>query len=108
MWNIVLLDEAEKDMKRLDPSVRLQVLKGIQKVAKNPLSADQGGYNDHRIAKSIEDSIDFVTKRQVWRRMIQKIIRAMLIAMNIWRRSQAAALSSKAARRNALLRFAII
>ena len=44
MWNIVLLDEAEKDMKRLDSSVRLQVLKGIQKVAKNPLSADQGGY----------------------------------------------------------------
>ena len=49
MRNIVFFDEAEKDMKRLDPSVRLQVLKGIQKVAKNPLSADQGGYNErHR------------------------------------------------------------
>lgn len=44
MWNIVLLDEAEKDTKRLDSSVRVQVLKGIQKVAKNPLSTDQGGY----------------------------------------------------------------
>jgi len=30
------------------------------------------GYNDHRIAKSIKDSIDFAAKRQVWRRMIQK------------------------------------
>ena len=44
MWNIVFLDEAEKDMKRLDSSVRVQVLKGIQKAAKNPLSADRGGY----------------------------------------------------------------
>jgi hypothetical protein len=40
--------------------------------------------------------------------MIQKIIRAMLIAMNIWRRRHAAALSRKAARRNAFRRFAII
>ena len=65
-------------------------------------------YNDHRKAKSIKDSIDFAAKRQVWRRMIQKIIRAMLIAMNIWRRRHAASLSRKAARRNALRRFAII
>ena len=41
-------------------------------------------------------------------RMILKIIRAMLIAMNIWRSSCAAALSRKATRRNALRRFAII
>ena len=26
--------------------------------------------NDHRMAKSIEDSIDFAAKRQVWQRMI--------------------------------------
>jgi len=64
--------------------------------------------NDHRITKSIESSIDFVAKRQVWQRMILKIIRAMFIAMNIWRRSKAAALSRKAARRNASRRFAII
>jgi hypothetical protein len=40
--------------------------------------------------------------------MIERIIRAMLIAMNIWRSSYDAALSSKAARRNALRRFAIM
>ena len=28
------------------------------------------GYNDHRMAKSIEASIDFAAKRQVWQRMI--------------------------------------
>ena len=35
-WTVDFLDEAEKDMKRLDPSVRVRVLKGIQKVAQNP------------------------------------------------------------------------
>ena len=27
-------------------------------------------YNDYRMAKSIEDSIDFAAKQQVWQRMI--------------------------------------
>ena len=56
------------------------------------------GYNDHRMAKSIEDSIDFAAKRQVWQRMILKIIRPMLIAMSIWQNSHAVLLRSKAAR----------
>ena len=50
-------------------------------------------YNDHRMAKSIENSIDFAAKRQVWQRMILKIIRPT---------------RSKAARRKAFLLFAII
>jgi len=29
-------------------------------------------YNDHRMAKSIEGSIDFAAKRQVWQRMIYR------------------------------------
>jgi hypothetical protein len=37
------------------------------------------------MVKSIGVSIDFTAKRFVWQRMIQGIIRAMLIAMNIWR-----------------------
>lgn len=36
-WNIEFLEEAAKDIKRLDHSVRIQVLKGIQKVSRNPL-----------------------------------------------------------------------
>ena len=71
-------------------------------------SSSGGLYNDHRLSKSIENSIDFTAKRQVWQRMILLIIRAMLMAMNIWRSSTAAALSSEAARRNALWRFVII
>lgn len=43
-WSIEFLDEAEKDMKKLDHSVQIQVLKGIRKVSRNPLSVDEGGY----------------------------------------------------------------
>ncbi|MGN1203519.1 MAG: type II toxin-antitoxin system RelE/ParE family toxin [Lachnospiraceae bacterium] len=43
-WNIEFLEEAEKDMKKLDHSVQIQVLKGIQKVSQNPLPAEEGGY----------------------------------------------------------------
>jgi hypothetical protein len=60
------------------------------------------------MAKSIEDSIDFAAKRQVWQRMILKIIRPMLIAMCIWQNSHAVLLHRKAARRKAFLLFAII
>lgn len=43
-WNIEFLEEAEKDMKKLDHAVQVQVLKGIRKVSQNPLSVEEGGY----------------------------------------------------------------
>lgn len=43
-WNIEFLDEAEKDMKKLDHSAQIQVLKGLRKVSQNPLPAEEGGY----------------------------------------------------------------
>ena len=43
-WSIEFLDEAKKDLKKLDNSVQLQVLKGIRKVAQNPLPVQEGGY----------------------------------------------------------------
>ena len=43
-WNIEFLEEAENDMKKLDHSAQIQVLKGISKVSKNPLPAEEGGY----------------------------------------------------------------
>lgn len=43
-WIIEFLEEAEKDMKKLDHSVRVQVLKGIKKVSQNPLPVEEGGY----------------------------------------------------------------
>ena len=43
-WSIEFLEEAEKDLKKLDHSVQIQVLKGISKVSQNPLPAEKGGY----------------------------------------------------------------
>lgn len=43
-WDVVFLEEAEKDLKRLDHSVQVQVVRGINKVAQNPLSIYEGGY----------------------------------------------------------------
>lgn len=43
-WSIEFLEEAEKDMEKLDHSAQIQVLKGIQKVSQNPLSTEEGGY----------------------------------------------------------------
>ena len=37
-WVAVYLPEAQKDVRNLDHSVQSQVLKGIRKVAKNPVS----------------------------------------------------------------------
>lgn len=43
-WSIEFLEEAEKDMKKLERSAQVQVLKGIRKVSKNPLPTKEGGY----------------------------------------------------------------
>lgn len=43
-WTIEFLEEAKKDMKKLDHSLQIQVTKGIQKVAQNPLPQQEGGY----------------------------------------------------------------
>ena len=43
-WVVDYLPEAQKDMRSLDHSVQTQVLKGIRKVAKNPVSVNEGGY----------------------------------------------------------------
>lgn len=44
IWQIKYIKEAEKDLKNLDRSQQLQVLKAIDKVSKNPLSTLEGGY----------------------------------------------------------------
>ena len=43
-WCIEFLEEAEKDLKKLDHSTQIQVLKGIRKVSQNPVAAEEGGY----------------------------------------------------------------
>lgn len=44
MWNIEYHPEAEKELLKLDGSVKKQVLKGILKVSENPISKAEGGY----------------------------------------------------------------
>ena len=43
-WKLEYLPEAEKDLKDLDGSQRILVLKAIKKVQQNPLSVDEQGY----------------------------------------------------------------
>lgn len=43
-WRIEFLEEAQKDMKKLDRSSVIQVLKEIKKVSQNPLPTMEGGY----------------------------------------------------------------
>ena len=43
-WKVAYLPEAEKDLKDLDGSQRLLVLKAMKKVSTNPLPMDEGGY----------------------------------------------------------------
>ena len=43
-FELAFLDDALRDMKALDSSVRLQVLKAIKKVQQSPLPKSEGGY----------------------------------------------------------------
>ena len=43
-WKLEYLPEAEKDLKNLDGSQRILVLKTIKKVQQNPLPVDEQGY----------------------------------------------------------------
>ena len=43
-WNIEFLEEAKRDLKKLDHTVQIQVLKGIDKVSQSPLPMRDGGY----------------------------------------------------------------
>ncbi len=45
-WILEYLPEAEDDLKKLDGSIRPQVVKGIRKVLQNPLPKEKGGYGN--------------------------------------------------------------
>ena len=51
-WQVEFLDEALNDLRKLDGSVKVQVLKGIRKVSQNPLPTNQGGYGKPLGSKS--------------------------------------------------------
>ena len=75
MWGIEFLEEAEKDMKKLDHSAQVQVLKGIRKVSQNPLSVEEGGYGKplgNKIGINLTNKIKF---RDIGIRVVYKIER---------------------------------
>ena len=43
-WQVEYFEEDKKDLKKLDRSAQIIVLKGIDKVSENPLPVQQGGY----------------------------------------------------------------
>ncbi|MCL1806867.1 MAG: type II toxin-antitoxin system RelE/ParE family toxin [Oscillospiraceae bacterium] len=45
-WRIEHTDEAKADMKALNRSLAMKVEKSLNKVAKNPLPRNEGGYGD--------------------------------------------------------------
>jgi mRNA interferase RelE/StbE len=45
-WTLNYTDDAKRDLKGLDGSVKNQVLKGILKALQNPLSKPDGGYGE--------------------------------------------------------------
>ena len=45
-WKLSYLPEAEKDLKALDGSQRILVLKAIKTVQQNPLPAEENGYGN--------------------------------------------------------------
>ena len=65
-WILEYLPEAEKDLKALDGSQRLLVLKAIKKVQQNPLPAEENGYGkdlgNHRSKITNRIKINIITR----------------------------------------------
>ncbi|MDE6502067.1 MAG: type II toxin-antitoxin system RelE/ParE family toxin [Ruminococcus sp.] len=59
-WSVEYLPEAKKDLKNLDGSQRLLVLKAIKKVQTNPLSQSEGGYGKPLGNKNVNDLSGFL------------------------------------------------
>ena len=45
-WALVYNDNAKRDLRLLDKSVRMEVAKAIEKVRHNPLPRSEGGYGN--------------------------------------------------------------
>ena len=43
-WNVKYLPEALEDLRKLDGTQKILIRKSIQKVCKNPLPENEGGY----------------------------------------------------------------
>jgi mRNA interferase RelE/StbE len=79
MWQVEYLQDAVEDLKRLDHSQRLQVLKAIEKVSGNPLPQNEGGYgkplgnrNSTRLAGFLK-----IKLKRLGLRVVYKLVKRM-------------------------------
>ncbi len=86
MWQVEYLKEAVEDLKRLDHSQRLQVLKAIDKVSVNPLPQNEGGYgkplgnrNSTRIAGYLKIKLKRLGLRVVYKLVREKDVMKVIV-----------------------------
>ena len=77
MWDVKYLPEALDDLDELDGSQRKLVLKSIEKVRKNPLSQQEGGYGKLLGKRGNTDLIGFLKIKlrasELW--LVYKVIK---------------------------------
>ena len=86
MWQVEYLKEAVEDLKRLDHSQRLQVLKAINKVSSNPLPQNEGGYgkplgnrNSTRLAGYLKIKLKRLGLRVVYKLIKEKDVMKVIV-----------------------------
>jgi len=86
MWQVEYLKEAVEDLKRLDHSQRLQVLKAIDKVSGNPLPQNEGGYgkplgnrNSTRLAGYLKIKLKRLGLRVVYKLVREKDVMKVIV-----------------------------
>lgn len=86
MWQVEYLKEAVEDLKRLDHSQRLQVLKAIDKVSVNPLPQNEGGYgkplgnrNSTRLAGYLKIKLKRLGLRVVYKLVREKDVMKVIV-----------------------------
>ena len=86
MWQVEYLKEAVEDLKRLDHSQRLQVLKAIDKVSGNPLPQNEGGYgkplgnrNSTRLAGYLKIKLKRLGLRVVYKLVREKDVMKIIV-----------------------------
>ncbi|MBF7083967.1 type II toxin-antitoxin system RelE/ParE family toxin [Desulfallas sp. Bu1-1] len=86
MWQVEYLQDAVEDLKRLDHSQRLQVLKAIEKVSGNPLPQNEGGYgkplgnrNSTRLAGFLKIKLKRLGLRVVYKLVREKDVMKVIV-----------------------------
>ena len=72
-WEVEYLPEAESDLKSLDGSQRILVLKAIKKVKQNPLPVYEGGYGKPLGNKNGNDLTGFLKVKLIGARADEEV-----------------------------------